>query len=435
MNILYEDNHLLVVEKPVNLPVQADASGDPDLLGTLKAYVKERYNKPGEAYLGLVHRLDRPVGGVMVFARTSKAAARLSEQFRSHKAKKRYVAVVEGCPKPSDSLCDFLVKDERTNTSRVVPAGTAGAKEARLQYRCLAREGGLALLDVSLDTGRPHQIRVQLAHAGLPILGDQRYNKAAAAGTQIRLFAYALTLTHPTLGEPLRFFARPNWAEFALQLRFLPASEVCSAVFMDERLLIVDKQAGVEVEGELMAELSAVESELWPVHRLDANTEGLVAFARSEAARDALLEAFRLHETEKSYEAVVVGAPKEAAARLCHYAVKDEAAGRMRLCPKGTAGAVTMELAYRVREERNGLSLLEICLFTGRTHQIRVQLAAIGCPVLGDDVYGDREANKRYGQRRQLLLAKRLTVLGVSAESQKALSLPELQNAKAGAAR
>ena len=127
MNVLYEDNHLLVVEKPVNMPVQADMSGDPDLLSALKAYVKEKYEKPGEVYLGLVHRLDRPVGGVMVFARTSKAAARLSAQFASHEAKKRYVAVVSGRPESETTLNDFLLKDETSFSSAVVPEGTPGA--------------------------------------------------------------------------------------------------------------------------------------------------------------------------------------------------------------------------------------------------------------------------------------------------------------------
>ena len=120
-HILYEDNHLLVVEKPENLPVQADASGDADLLSLCKAYVKEKYQKPGEAYLGLVHRLDRPVGGVMIFARTSKAAARLTAQFKDRRAKKRYVAIVDGDAPAFSECVDWLLKDESTNTTRVVP--------------------------------------------------------------------------------------------------------------------------------------------------------------------------------------------------------------------------------------------------------------------------------------------------------------------------
>ena len=182
IRILYEDNHLLVVEKPVNLPVQADSSGDEDLLTLLKAYLRARYDKPGEAYLGLVHRLDRPVGGVMAFAKTSKAAARLTAQFHSHEAKKRYAAIVAGHPKPQESLTDWLYKDEATFSSRVVPAGTPGAKEARLRYALIGQAQETALLDIELDTGRPHQIRVQLIHAGYPVYGDQRYAQGRKRG-------------------------------------------------------------------------------------------------------------------------------------------------------------------------------------------------------------------------------------------------------------
>ena len=196
LHVLYEDNHLLVVEKPANVPVQADISGDEDLLSRCKAYIKEAYHKPGDVYLGLVHRLDRPVGGVMVFARTSKAAARLTVQFQNRQAKKHYVAIVSGRPQPKDTLTDWLLKNESTNTTAAVPEGTDGAKRAVLSYRTLARAGGKALLDVSLETGRPHQIRVQLSSRGMPIEGDMRYNPAARPGTQIRLWAYALTIQH-----------------------------------------------------------------------------------------------------------------------------------------------------------------------------------------------------------------------------------------------
>ncbi|MBQ9924151.1 MAG: RNA pseudouridine synthase, partial [Clostridia bacterium] len=201
IQVLYEDNHLLVVKKPPNVPVQADASGDEDLLTACKGYIKEKYQKPGEVYLGLVHRLDRPVGGVLVFARTSKAAARLTEQFSAHRAQKRYAAVVEGSAPGEGRLFDWLLKNEGTNTTSVVKEGTSGAKAARLSFRTLARDGGSSLLDVDLETGRPHQIRVQLSHAGLPIRGDQRYNPRAKVGEQIRLWAYALTIAHPTLKE------------------------------------------------------------------------------------------------------------------------------------------------------------------------------------------------------------------------------------------
>ena len=422
-HILYEDNHLLVVEKPENLPVQADASGDADLLSLCKAYIKETYHKPGDAYLGLVHRLDRPVGGVMVFAKTSKAAGRLTSQFKDRTAHKRYVAIVDGNAPASSECVDWLYKDERTNTTCVVPEGTDGAKKAILRYRTLARQNGTSILDVELLTGRPHQIRVQLSSRGLPILGDMRYNPNAKPGTQIRLWAYTLTVKHPTLGEPMTFWSIPAWREYPAVLRCLPAHEVCSGVYFDDDLLIADKNAGAEVEGALLGELSALFDPLYPIHRLDANTEGLVVFARTETMRDRLLDAFYRHETQKIYHAIVVGCPKDGS--YTHFAKKDADAAYMRLCRENDPEALRMELAVRVLETRRDLSLCEIRLFTGRTHQIRVQMSAIGCPVLGDDKYGDRDANKRYKKRRQCLLHKRLTVLGKTFESTKELNLNE----------
>ena len=416
-HILYEDNHLLVVEKPENLPVQADASGDADLLSVLKAYIKEKYRKPGDVYLGLVHRLDRPVGGVMVFARTSKAAARLTVQFKDRRAKKRYAAIVEGAPKPQDECVDWLYKDESSNTTYVVPEGTEGAKRAVLRYETLARENGAALLDVELFTGRPHQIRVQLSSRSLPIKGDMRYHPNAKPGTQIRLWSYMLTVQHPTLNEPMTFYSIPPWNEFQTALKLLPAQRVCSGVYLDDELLVVDKRAGAEVEGELLGELSALFDPLYPVHRLDANTEGLVLFARTEAMRDRLLDAFYRHETEKIYHAVTVGAPREG--RAVHYAKKDADAALMRLCSKDDPDALTMESEIRILRRFGELALCEIRLITGRTHQIRVQLSALHAPVLGDDKYGDRDANKRYQKRRQCLLCKRLTVLGKTFMSMK----------------
>lgn len=427
-HILYEDNHLLVVEKPENLPVQADASGDPDLLSVCKAYIKEAYHKPGEAYLGLVHRLDRPVGGVMVFAKTSKAAGRLTSQFKDRTAHKRYVAIVEGNAPASSECVDWLYKDERTNTTRVVPEGTDGAKKAILRYRTLARENGTSILDVELLTGRPHQIRVQLSSRGLPILGDMRYNPNAKPGTQIRLWAYTLTVKHPTLGEPMTFWSIPAWREYPAVLSCLPAHEVASGVYVDDDILVVDKNAGAEVEGALLGELSALFDPLYPVHRLDANTEGLVVFARTEAMRDRLSDAFYRHETQKIYRAIVVGRPQDGS--YTHFAKKDADAAYMRLCRENDPDALRMELAVRVLETRRDLSLVEIRLFTGRTHQIRVQMSAIGCPVLGDDKYGDRDANKRYKKRRQCLLHKRLTVLNKTFESTKELNLNDFTEEK-----
>ena len=426
IRVLYEDNHLLVVEKPANVPVQADASGDEDLLTACKGYIKEKYAKPGEVYLGLVHRLDRPVGGVMVFARTSKAAARLTEQFSAHRARKRYAAIVEGSAPGEGRLADFLWKDERTNTTSVVPEGTPGAKLAKLSFRTLAREGDLSLLDVDLQTGRPHQIRVQLSHAGFPIHGDQRYNPAAQVGEQIRLWAYALTIVHPTLKEEMTFYALPPFGEFPTAVKYLPAFRAGSAIYEDEDLLVVDKNPGTEVETDLLSELSAIRSPLFPVHRLDANTMGLVVLAGTEAAEADLLDAFARHETGKVYEAILVGAPKAPTGTLVHYGLKDETRAYMRLVDKDTPGALKMELSYRIVETREGLSKAEIRLLTGRTHQIRVQMAALGCPVLGDDKYGDREANRRYRQKRQLLLSKRLTVAGKTFESTRELTIDQI---------
>ena len=418
-HILFEDNHLLVVEKPENLPVQADASGDADLLSVCKTYIKETYHKPGEAYLGLVHRLDRPVGGVMVFAKTSKAAARLTAQFKDRTAHKRYVAIVDGYAPSKGECIDWLLKDEATNTTHVVKEGTPGAKKAILRYRTLARQNGTSLLDIELLTGRPHQIRVQLSSRNLPIVGDMRYHPKAKPGTQIRLWSYVLTIKHPTLSEPMTFYSLPKWREYPAAIRLLPAHEVCSGVYLDDDLLVVDKNAGAEVEGALLGELSALFDPLYPVHRLDANTEGLVCFARTEAMRDTLLDAFYRHDTEKIYHAIVVGRPKDGT--YTHFAKKDADAALMRICRETDPDALKMELSLRVLDARRDLSLLEIRLFTGRTHQIRVQMRAIGCPVLGDDKYGDRETNKRYKKRRQALLAKRLMVCGKTFESTKEL--------------
>lgn len=209
MEILYEDNHIIVVLKPQNVPSQADASGDNDMLSMVKAYIKEKYNKPGNVYVGLVHRLDRPTGGVMVFAKTSKSASRLAEQFKNKTAEKTYFAVVTNPLKNKQTkLVNYLLKDEKNNIVKVVPMSTEGAKRAELDYTCLEEVNGLSLLKVKLQTGRGHQIRVQLATMGNPIYGDQKYGKDMPKAN-LNLFAVELKFKHPTTGDTMTFRAYP----------------------------------------------------------------------------------------------------------------------------------------------------------------------------------------------------------------------------------
>ncbi len=201
INVIYEDNHLLVVEKPINIPTQEDNTKDKDLLTILKEYIKEKYNKPGNVYLGLVHRLDRPVGGIMVFARTSKAASRLSEQVRNKTFKKTYNAVVIGNIENTGKLKDNLLKDEKRNIVKIDKNG----KEAILNFIKLNYKNNMSLVEINLKTGRSHQIRVQMAHHGYPLFGDQKYNKTAKVGEQIALFAKKIEFIHPTTNELLTF--------------------------------------------------------------------------------------------------------------------------------------------------------------------------------------------------------------------------------------
>lgn len=201
INIIYEDNHLLVVEKPINIPTQEDNTKDKDLLTILKEYIKEKYNKPGNVYLGLVHRLDRPVGGIMVFARTSKAASRLSEQVRNKTFKKTYNAVVIGNINKEGKLKDYLLKDEKKNIVKVDKNG----KEAILNFKKLDFKNNMSLVEINLETGRSHQIRVQMSHYGYPLFGDQKYNKTSKTREQIALFAKKIEFIHPTTNELLTF--------------------------------------------------------------------------------------------------------------------------------------------------------------------------------------------------------------------------------------
>ena len=213
LNVVYEDNHIIVVEKPVNIPSQGDKTGDTDMLTLVKAYIKKKYNKPGEVYLGLVQRLDRPVGGVMVFARTSKAAARLSEQVRNKNFKKKYLVITDGkFEKNKGTLEDYLLKNEKTNTSKVVKEGAKNAKLAILDYEVLKynEEINLSVVKVNLHTGRHHQIRVQMANAGHSICGDHKYG-TRGRGKQICLWAYELTIIHPITKEEMTFKDLPEF--------------------------------------------------------------------------------------------------------------------------------------------------------------------------------------------------------------------------------
>lgn len=207
--ILYEDNHVLVALKPPNMLSQADRTGDTDLLGELKEYIREEYHKPGNVYLGLVHRLDRPVGGLMVFARTSKAASRLSEQMRRHEMGREYLCIAVGETEDSFTLMDYLWKDPIQNKTVVCEADQKGAQRAVLHGRTLARREGTSLCALRLETGRKHQIRAQMSHAGTPLWGDNRYG-GGIPGQQIALWGYKLTFRHPTTGKLMRFYSMPE---------------------------------------------------------------------------------------------------------------------------------------------------------------------------------------------------------------------------------
>ena len=214
MNVIYEDNHLLVVVKPYGVPSQADETGDEDMMTQCKAYIGEKYNKPGAVYLGLVHRLDRPTSGVMVFARTSKAAARLAAQMSSGAFEKTYLAVLTAMPPDSEGvLWHYLKKDEKTHIASVSDKPMEGAKKAGLEYTVLAEKDGLILVRVKLLTGRFHQIRAQFAHVGASVYGDMKYG-ARNVKAPLALFASRISLNHPTTGERMTFEAKPEGKAF-----------------------------------------------------------------------------------------------------------------------------------------------------------------------------------------------------------------------------
>lgn len=207
LQIIYEDNHLLVINKPAGILSQEDYTGKPDLLNLCKEYIKKEYNKPGNVFLGLLHRLDKPVSGVMMFAKTSKSAARISEQIRKRKIKKSYLAVVTGTPPENGFLTHHLVKDEVTNTVKAVKPNVKKAKQSQLMFERLDQKNNLALLNVKLITGRPHQIRVQLASENFPIWGDRKYGTPENAS--IALHAWELKIEHPTLKKEVVLRAHP----------------------------------------------------------------------------------------------------------------------------------------------------------------------------------------------------------------------------------
>jgi len=207
MKVIYEDNHLLVVEKPINIPMQEDNSKDDDLLNICKKYLKEKYHKPGDVYLGLLHRLDRPVGGVCVFAKTSKAASRLTKQIQNHDFKKEYLAIVDDNGlKDKDHFEDYLLKNHKTNTVTVNLKG----KLAILDYEVVKRKENYALVRIYLLTGRSHQIRVQFSSRNHSLYGDQRYNKNAKVGQQINLWSNKISFYHPISNELMTFESKPN---------------------------------------------------------------------------------------------------------------------------------------------------------------------------------------------------------------------------------
>ena len=205
VQILYEDNHVIVCIKPAGVLSQGDGSDAPDMLTILKRYIKEKYEKPGEVYLGLVHRLDRPVSGVMVFARTSKAASRLSEQIRAGKTVKCYRCIVNGVLEGEGKLENYILKDSKTNTVTVTDKPIGDAKFAVLEYKAVRSDGKNTLVNIKLGTGRAHQIRAQLAHFGYPIAGDRRYGKVGNVGYDIALQSYRFEFDHPTRKDRLIF--------------------------------------------------------------------------------------------------------------------------------------------------------------------------------------------------------------------------------------
>jgi len=227
LDVLYEDNHCLAIAKPAGVPSTHFDGGEETIDRTAKAYLKAKYNKPGNVFLGIVHRLDKPTSGVLLFARTSKAAARLSEQFREGAVEKVYWGVVEGeLPQPAGTLEDWLRKDEAAGRVEVVSPDAPSAKRALVHYHRKAGYGGLSLVELRPQTGRTHQLRVQLAHRRHPVVGDFKYGSETPFAPGIALHARRLTFLHPTRHEPVTLTAElpRSWrGRFAHLLREVPA--------------------------------------------------------------------------------------------------------------------------------------------------------------------------------------------------------------------
>lgn len=212
LNILYEDNHIIVVEKMVNVLSQSDITGDADMLSLVKAYIKEKYQKKGNVYVGLVHRLDRPVGGIMVFAKTSKAASRLNEQIKNNFMQKSYYAIIHGYLENKEGILEDKIEKI---SNKEVKLNTPNGKEAKLEYKVIGEKDNLSIVDINLITGRFHQIRLQFSSRGYPLYGDQLYGKKD--NNQIALFAYKLKFIHPTKKEEMVFTLKPHngiWSIF-----------------------------------------------------------------------------------------------------------------------------------------------------------------------------------------------------------------------------
>lgn len=228
LTILYEDNHIIVVVKPQNIPSQEDNSKDVDMLTLVKNYVKEKYNKEGNVYVGLVHRLDRPTGGIMIFAKTSKSASRLSEQIKKGEINKTYYAVTTKAPKVKQGyLENYLKKDEKNNIVKIVPRSEEGVKIAKLSYKTLQTNNDLSLIEVKLITGRSHQIRVQFAGINCPLFGDGKYGKDKDVSSKnLGLWAGRLEFIHPVTKQKMIFAFPPPldkqpWSQFFMEKYFI----------------------------------------------------------------------------------------------------------------------------------------------------------------------------------------------------------------------